>query len=249
MDIDVIAKAVLHVHSDWSYDGKWTLSRIAEFFSKLGYRLVFTNEHDATFDNERWKRYKDACHAASTDKILLIPGMEYSDETNIVHVLVWGVEAFLGKQQPTSTILQKANDLGGFCVMAHPSRRQAWRQIDTAWLPLLHGLELWNRKADGIAPSSEAIDLLKINANLKPFVGLDFHRSNQLFPLSMKIKIKGSWSRETVFHSLHDGNCKSTALGLPATYFENKIIFSCLNAAEYFRGAIAAQLKRLRNKS
>lgn len=240
----MIVKAVTHVHSDWSYDGKWTLTRIAEFFCKIGYRVVFTSEHDATFDSDRWKSYKEACHAASTDKILLIPGIEYSDETNTIHLLVWGIESFLGNQQPTAVILQTVNDLGGFCVLAHPSRRNAFREIDTERLSLLHGMELWNRKADGIAPSKEAIKLLKINTNLKPFVGLDFHRLNQLFPLSMVIKIKGSIFREAVLGALHDGNCKATALGVAVKYFKNKPIFSFMNGVEHLRRTIVAQIRR-----
>lgn len=96
----VIAKAAVHIHSNWSHDGKWTLSRIADFFSKIGYRIVLTSEHDATFDNDRWQAYRDACRAASTDKFLLVPGMEYSDASNTVHVLVWESKLFWESSSP-----------------------------------------------------------------------------------------------------------------------------------------------------
>ena len=248
MDKELTVKATFHIHSDWSYDGKWTLSRIADYFGKIGYRLVLTSEHDVTFDSDRWQKYQAACRTASTDKILLVPGMEYSDENNNVHVLVWGIESFLGKRQPTGVMLQKVKDLGGFCVLAHPSRRHAWQQLDAAWLPLLHGLELWNRKADGIAPSAEAIDLLKTNVNLKPFVGLDFHQANQLFPLSMMIKINCSLSPDRVIDSLRDGKYQPMALGLPAIYFKKNPLFACMMRLELFRRALAGQLRSWRKK-
>lgn len=243
MDLVVIAKAASHVHSDWSYDGKWTLSQISNFFSKTGHDLVLTAEHDVTFDNDRWQAYQEACHAASTNKILLIPGMEYSDEDNTVHVLVWGVKSFLGKHQPTGTILQKANELNGVCVLAHPTRRQAWQHLDAAWLPLFCGLELWNRKADGIAPSRDAISLLGENANINPFVGLDFHHPNQLFPLSMRLKIMGSLSSDSVYDALRDGRYQASALGLPAICFKKNPLFSFVMKAELLRKTIARQLK------
>jgi hypothetical protein len=248
MDIEVTIKAAVHIHSNWSHDGKWTLPRIADFFSKLGYRVVLTSEHDTTFDSNRWQMYQEACHAASTDKILLVPGIEYSDESNTIHILVWGIESFLGKQQSTGTILQKVNESNGVCVLAHPSRRNAWKQIDTAWLPLLHGLEFWNRKADGIAPSREAINLLKSNTKLNLFVGLDFHRPNQLFPLSMMIRTNGPLSLDNVYNSLRNGNYQSLVLGLPAIYFKSNPFFSCTMMAELLRETAAKQLKHWKTK-
>lgn len=242
MDREVIVKAVLHVHSNWSYDGKWTLSQISHFFSKTGYNLVFTAEHDETFDNDRWQTYQEACRTASTDKILLIPGIEYSDESNTVHILVWGIKSFLGRKQPTGFILKKANELKGVCVLAHPTRRQAWQHLDVAWLPLLCGLELWNRKTDGIAPSREAISLLEANTNMNPFVGLDFHRYNQLFPLSMRLKVNGSLSLDSVYNALRAGNYQASALGLPVTYFKKKPLLSCVMTAELLRKTVL-QLK------
>ena len=121
-----IAKAVSHIHSEWSYDAYWPLSKIAWFFEKIGYRLVLTNEHDRTFDNKRWEEYRNACCEASTDRILIVPGLEYSDVTNTIHVLVWGTLPFLGNNHNIETLLRKVNELNGICVLAHPSRKNAW---------------------------------------------------------------------------------------------------------------------------
>jgi len=244
----VIAKTVAHIHSVWSYDGKWELSKIASFFGRLGYDVILTAEHNRTFDKQRWENYKKSCREASTKRTLIIPGIEYSDETNTIHVLVWGVSVLLGNNQPTGDLLRKATEKNGICVLAHPSRRKAWQQLDAAWLPLLHGLELWNRKADGIAPSREAIDLLKANSKLKPFVGLDFHRPNQLFPLSMMITINGSLSPDSVFDSLRSGNYQSFALGFPAIFFKSKPLFSCMILLELFRGTLVKQLRHWKKK-
>lgn len=217
----MMAKAVVHIHSDWSYDGDWSLPKIASFFGRMGYSLILTSEHDCTFDNERWEAYRRVCREASTDNTLIIPGLEYSDESNTIHVLVWGVLPFLGKNQMTGDLLQSVNDLKGICVLAHPSRRDAWQNLAPSWLPLFHGIEQWNRKFDGVAPSREAIALLNVNNTSQPFVGLDFHRANQLFPLSMMIRINDTLSEKSVIDALLNRQCYSLAFGISETWFRN----------------------------
>ena len=61
-------RVACHVHSDWSYDGKWSLPEIAEAFSKRGYRAVMLTEHDQGFDETRRQEHRKACQAASTVK-------------------------------------------------------------------------------------------------------------------------------------------------------------------------------------
>jgi hypothetical protein len=237
-----IAKAVTHVHSEWSYDAAWSLSKIARFFEKVGFRIVLTAEHNCTFNNKRWDEYRIACHKASTDRILIIPGLEYSDNTNTIHVLTWGTLPFLGKNQTINTLLQKVNEMNGICVLAHPSRRNAWQYIDASWLPLLHGIELWNRKFDGLAASREAISLLKANCRLLPFVGLDFHRANQLFPLSMMIRINGTLSEDNVINAFHNRQYHSLAFGIPVIWFRNRILAFFTRTVERIRCFISRKL-------
>jgi len=239
----LIIKAVTHIHTDWSYDGHWNLSKIASFFGKLGYGLVLTSEHDRTFDNQNWKEYQKACNDASTDKTLLLPGIEYSDAENVVHVLVWNVSEFLGTNQLTGQLLHKINELKGFCVLAHPTRHNAWQQIQKSWLPLFHGIELWNRKFDGIAPSREASALWNLSNKSAPFVGLDFHRANQFFPLSLMINVNGTLSADNVFNALSNGHVYPFALGVSALYFNSGFLYSCVKSADQIRRLIAKVIK------
>ena len=43
------ARAVAHVHSQWSYDASWSLSRIAAVFSRMHYSVVLMSEHSRGF--------------------------------------------------------------------------------------------------------------------------------------------------------------------------------------------------------
>ena len=44
-----LIRTASHVHSTWSYDGKWPLEKLSRSFSQLGYRAVLMTEHDQGF--------------------------------------------------------------------------------------------------------------------------------------------------------------------------------------------------------
>lgn len=175
-------RVALHVHSDWSYDGSWTLPAIARLFGATGARVVMMTEHDDGFDQDRFDAYRAACAAASTSRCALVPGIEYSSPDNDIHILTWGLDRFLGEHRPVEATLQDVAQLGGVAVFAHPRRRDAWRLYRDVWTPLLHGVEIWNRKADGLAPGEEALALAG-RTGLPPTVGVDFHRLKHVYPL------------------------------------------------------------------
>lgn len=183
--------AVLHAHSDWSYDGSWRLERIARLFGAIGARAVLMTEHDDTFSQDRLDEYRAACDAASSRRCRLVPGIEYSGPGNDVHILTWGVSRFLGSRRPVHEILDHVAAQGGVAVFAHPQRREVWRSFDPTWAPKLHGIEIWNRKSDGVAPFEEAIRLSE-TLGIAPTLGVDFHRLNQLYPLFCRVDGPGA---------------------------------------------------------
>jgi predicted metal-dependent phosphoesterase TrpH len=175
-------RVVLHAHSVWSYDGHWQLSAIARLFGRLGADAVMMTEHDTGFPPEGFAAYRAACAAASTPRCRLIPGIEYSDPGNDVHILTWGLDRFLGAGRPVEATLRGVRAAGGAAVLAHPARRGAWRLFRDSWVPLLDGIEIWNRKTDGLAPGAQALRL-QAATGLAPTVGVDFHRLRHFYPL------------------------------------------------------------------
>ncbi|SRR6266481_629723 len=206
--------AVCHVHSKWSYDGSWTLDELSARFSRRGYRVLMMTEHDRGFSTARLAEYRKACCQASTGRLLVVPGIEYSDATNRVHVLVWGDVPFLGEGLPTNNMLEAVRTFDGLAVLAHPSRRDAWQSFEPSWASRLLGIEVWNRKYDGWAPSQTAPALLR-EAGAIPFVGLDFHTRRQSFPLAMSLDIQGDVSEDKVIEALRSRRCCPRAFGQP----------------------------------
>ena len=235
--------AACHVHSTWSYDGSWTLEALSAKFSRFGCRVLMMTEHDRGFSNDRLAEFRTACAKVSNEKILVVPGIEYSDAANRVHVLVWGKIPFLGEGLPTLEMLKAATDSGGLAVLAHPTRKEAWRLVEPAWSQHLLGIEMWNRKYDGLAPSRTAPALLESTGAL-PFVGLDFHTQKQSFPLRMVMDIEGDVSEESVVACLRARRCTPRAFGHSLSDGVMRTASPALRLAERARKAVALAARR-----
>jgi predicted metal-dependent phosphoesterase TrpH len=241
-----IVRAAAHVHSEWSHDASWTLPEIAAAFTKRRYDVVLLSEHSGHFAAADWDGYVAACAAASTDKILLVPGIEYNDEDNVVHVPVWGDLPFFGQQPDIATLLGKVHAEDGISVIAHPWRHDAWKRYDPAWAQHLTALEVWNRKYDGLAPSRSAVELARRDG-LREFVSLDFHTSRQFFPLAMALRLPGdpddAVSRDTVHGALRSGAFDPMVFSQSALRFLRGPALRTLETLESARRAVRRLLR------
>lgn len=242
----ISVRVAAHVHSAWSYDGEWSLPDIAAAFRRRRYDVVLMSEHDRSFDAGRWADYQQACKAASTDDILLVPGIEYEDRDNVVHTPVWGGSVpFLGAGRPTLDLLRLARAEGAVAVLAHPWRRDAIARYQPEWAPLLSAVEIWNRKYDGFAPNPKARDLLGAGG-LSPFVSLDFHTRRQFFPLAMSVTLDEPPSPESLAEAIRHGRCQPEFLGISALRCTGGVEGTTLRAVEAVRRGVRGPLRRLR---
>jgi len=240
-------RAACHVHSDWSYDGRWALVDLASAFKSRGYDMILATEHDKGFSEKRRQQHRRACADASEDGMRIIPGIEYSDSRNEVHVLVWGDVPFLGEGLETRVLLDEVARHGGVAVLAHPSRKAAWRIFDPCWAGGLVGIELWNRKTDGWAPSGDARGLIK-RTNLTPYFGLDFHDRRQFFPLAMNLELVGEVSESNVLSALRSRHVTGEVLGGKWLVAPGPVRRLALSSTELCRRTLARMLRRYRRK-
>ncbi|MGA2870801.1 MAG: hypothetical protein ABSF34_16765 [Verrucomicrobiota bacterium] len=241
-----MVKAACHIHSDWSYDGKWSLPKLAGEFGQRGYRVLLMTEHDRGFTAARLNEYRAACAEASSAAVRVVPGIEYSDASNTLHILVWGLDSFLGEALPTGELLKQVKSAGGIAVLAHPSRKEAWKQFDPQWASYLLGIEVWNRKTDGWAPGKDAGPLMA-GTSLLPFVGMDFHTPRQFFPLATELDIEPAITESSVLECLNSRRCRAMALNRPVTTFlPQGWRRSGLRAVESGRRTAALALRKLK---
>jgi hypothetical protein len=238
-----------HIHSEWSYDAEWSLGDIARAFRRRRYDVVLMSEHDRDFTEQRWKDYQQACEDASTDGILLVPGIEYEDADNVVHTPVWGTDIpFFGVGRCTLELLRAANSEGAVAVMAHPWRRNAVSRYHPDWAPLLSAIEIWNRKYDGFAPHRQASDITN-QYGLQPFVSLDFHTGRQFFPLAMTVQIEAVPSPPAIIEAIRRGRCHPEFLGLSALRFTGGMEGATLRALEAVRREIRKPFHRTHGRA
>ena len=238
-------RAAAHVHSEWSYDGVWPLQAIADAFARRARRVVLMAEHDRGFDERRWAEYQRACAEASNDRVLLVPGIEYEDPDNVVHVTVWGETVpFFGERRPTLDVLRAANAEGAVCVFAHPWRRDAISRHRPEWTPLLSAVEIWNRRYDGIAPNPGGPRFAQAEA-LAPFVALDFHSRRQFFPLSMSLELEHGVSTASVVDALRHRRHRPELLRVPAVVLTHGVPGATVRALERTRRALRGPVRRI----
>lgn len=240
-----LVRAAAHVHSEWSDDASWTLPEITAAFGKRHYDVVLLCEHSRGFVPSEWDAYVAACAAASTPQVLLVPGIEYNDDDNVVHVAVWGELPFFGQEPDIPELLAKVAAEDGVSVFAHPWRKDAWHRYDPSWAPYLAAVEIWNRKYDGIAPDRRAAALAR-REGLREFVSLDFHTSRQFFPLAMALQLDGDdIDRFAVQAALRSGRFEAMAFSRSALRFRHGPALRALEVAELARWTAARTVRKL----
>lgn len=237
-----MVRLAVHVHSDWSYDGRWSLSRISTEFGRRGFDAVLLCEHCRTFDQDRWNRYQVACRESETGA-RLVPGIEYSDPDNVVHIPVWGAREFLGSEIPTADLMVRlAGQEQAFAMLAHPNRRAAWERIDARWLDGLHAVEIWNRKSDGVRASRVRSWIEE--TGLPPMAALDFHSDRQRFPMVTTIARTDSADVAGMLLALREGRYRTTVGGVPLALASSRISSGLLGVADGLRRAIFSRVQR-----
>lgn len=237
--------AACHIHSDLSYDGSYTIAALSHKFRRAGYRVLMMTEHDRGFSPERLHQLRQICDAASTKDLLVIPGIEYSDASNQVHILVWGDVPFLGENLRTRETLQKVKEAGGVAVLAHPFRKSAWQCFEPSWAEALVGIEVWNRKYDGWAPRRISQDLQR-SVGAIPFVGLDFHTQRQFFPLAMAMDIDSTVTEQAVLDCIRTRRVNPRVFGFEVEGELVRHALPILGVAEASRKKCAKAAKKMK---
>jgi hypothetical protein len=158
------------------------LEVIARIGERLGAAAIVMSEHDFDFDASKWECYLHACQRASTARCTIVPGIEYSSSNDDIHVVTVGSSDFHGARRDLVETLSAVREGGGAAILAHPRRRDAFHKAGNELLELLDGIEIWNRKLDGLIPVDAFYKFARSNS-LAPIVAMDLHTWRQIFPM------------------------------------------------------------------
>lgn len=198
-------KGIIHVHSNFSYDGLVSLEEIAIFGKKRGYTFIAMSEHSDTLNGERIAEYVKECQKYSSPDCLIIPGIEFTCDNNL-HLIGLGVQNYTDSKDPF-VVAKHIHEQNGVAIIAHPSRYGY--QIPLNLASVVDGIEVWSVAYDGrFVPNSHSLNFIKKmrkeNASILAFGGQDLHRITDNY----NVEIIASCSRVNrlaILHTLKEG--------------------------------------------
>ncbi len=182
-------KGIFHIHSAYSYDSEFSLSRIKEVLVLRGCSFGVICDHQNDFDEERYDELRDKCKQLCEPEFILIPGLEFEYES--MHILGVGLRGYC-KPEGIGECLENVKSQKGLAVWAHPSPKNL--DAMKKYLDMLDGVEVWSaRYGAKYAPSVRLCDLVsrqrRAGKNFLAYAGQDAHREDQIKDLVIDMKV------------------------------------------------------------
>lgn len=179
-------RGIIHFHSDFSYDGHDSITNLVAFLKKNGYSFACLAEHDDDFDDEKMKRFVNACKDASDNAFKMIPGLEFRCR-NKAHILGLGIKEYFHADDPVDAA-KKIKEQGGVAIIAHPIKYV--NNITDELLSSIDGIEIWNGPKDSrfMPHYKSLVYYKKIKDNfphIKASCGPDMHSIKRYFKMDM----------------------------------------------------------------
>jgi hypothetical protein len=174
------ARGVVHVHSDYSHDGRDALERVRDLAAARGVRFVAMSDHAEDFHAARFDTFVAHCEAVSDDRVTMIPGLEFrfAGYTGL-HLLACGLRQWISPRTP-GEFAATAPAICGLTMVAHPGLARYVVPPDVA--DTIDAIEVWNAAYNTrYLPDPRALQVLREIRSTRPEVvgiaGLDQHNA------------------------------------------------------------------------
>jgi len=230
-------EGLFHVHSNYSNDGKSSVTELVRFCEDKGYGFILMTEHSDDFNELKMRSYVEECKRSSNERVLVIPGLEFSfSEYPNLHLLGVGINEYIDSQNITA-VVEGIRRQGGLAIIAHPSRNNHF--VPAEIIDKIDGLEMWNAAYDSrYLPRYKSArlykNLRKKNNSLIALGGLDMHMINNFKDLTITVYSKYTNSKDLIT-ALKKGqfNTKGKIIKL-----KSKLKIGCLSQCVLFMGHI-----------
>ncbi len=176
---------ILHVHSDYSYDGEVSLAELRARCEHIGVQFVCFTEHTENLSEERTRAFIQECRERSDATFLFIPGFEVPHAN--VHILKLG---------------------DTLSVIAHPHRSKF--AFERSVYEQCIGAEIWNSQYDGKRfPRWTALRWFRAVARSHPefraLAGIDLHRPSHLGGPQLRVSAS-ALTEEHILGAIRNGD-------------------------------------------
>ena len=169
---------VVHVHSNYSRDGRDTPERLRDFAAERGIGFIGLTDHAEDVDAEHWNAYVEHCRTASDAVVALIPGLEFRFAGHSgLHLLALGLEHWIAPRTPGEFVAM-SRGVARLTIVAHPilARYRIPEDVRAG----IDANEVWNASYNTrYLPDPHAMRLLRDLQRTRPEVvgvaGLDQH--------------------------------------------------------------------------
>jgi len=206
----------LHIHTELS-DGKMPLKDIIDLYGKNKFDIISitdhvydrhtvdlwlnNNERPCTIEKEEFPDYlhllwKEEKRAWEEYEMLVIPGIEITNNHNLFHMLAIDIKEYIDPNQSVEVLVEKIHDQGALAIACHPYHKDS----EGAATPFLH---LWNNHekygklfdAWEVANRDDLFNVVGLK-KLNYIANSDFHESWHVY--SWKSLIKAEKNIEAV---------------------------------------------------
>jgi len=170
----------IHVHSQYSHDGRDSLEELREFGVQRGLSFLALSDHAEDLDEKMFAEFIARCAELTDRRLQLIPGLEYRFAGYPgLHLLALGLSRYLSPDTPGDFFVQ-ASKHARMTILAHPVLCRY--DIPSEVLATVHGVEVWNAAYNTrYLPDPRSIRILHKMRRCRPdvvgTVGLDQHDS------------------------------------------------------------------------
>ena len=169
---------VIHVHTDYSHDGKDSVERLRDFALERGISFIGLTDHAEDLSAAEYAEMAARARTASDDRVSIIPGLEYRFAGYPgLHLLALGLSHRIDPATPEEFVAQ-AGSAARFTIAAHPGLFR-YSMPDTV-ARAIDAIEVWNAAYNTrYLPDPAAVRLLERIRVRRPEVvgtaGLDQH--------------------------------------------------------------------------
>lgn len=183
--------ALLHVHSNFSYDGEMSVAELAAMARDNGFGVLCLADHTRGLTPDRARRMVAECEANSRDDLLIVPGFEF-DQRDEHHILGLGMTQLVAEDN-YGALITEIRAQGGFSVLAHPKPGDLTRHPELTYT--VDGIEIWNTVHDGQylpnpAAAAEFHHAQQHGGVAVPLAASDFHHRGNLKSLALHLHLR-----------------------------------------------------------
>jgi hypothetical protein len=195
----LIARGIVHCHSNLSYDGSASLQDLRACLREGGFDFVALTDHDRGVSPEKYRQLVEACRAISDDRFVAVPGIEVLC-TDGVEIAGIGVHELPTPGDP-ETVVRQIRAARGYAIWVHPLKRSRSRQVGRVLD--CDAVEVLNGKVDGtLAPDLRLVRRVQRERRrgrpVHLVFGLDLHDLDQPRDVWVECDVESLQSRAII---------------------------------------------------